>query len=282
VFPRDGDASVGGIQLPSGRRRRADPRFDPQGGVDTAPALWISDAPVADVGDLWLALVREYPRTGLWPLIAQNLAEPAGTSDPPGRPWNSGEFEPEPLTRIGRQDARHVLAADWQDGQPDESGDGGASARAILAPLRPGPFPGLAAATSTCDRDAFARTARSLQGRIALIPVRRPADVITRLGWMGALNYVPIGSSLGEYDSGMSAVLRSWEDRFGAYLVGLGFNTATLAVTRPPTTSSQAVAITAEQFAFAPDGILEGEVSWNLRELAHKITDASLWHFYWH
>jgi len=39
----------------------------------------------------------------------------------------------------------------------------------------------------------------------------------------------------------LSTVLRSWEDRFGAMLVGLEFDIATLIVTRPPQTEQDAL-----------------------------------------
>ena len=59
-----------------------------------------------------------------------------------------------------------------------------------------------------------------LGGHLALVAVHRPADAVDAVGWMGAVNYD--GDPLD-----MSTVLRSWELRFDAYLVGLGTDTMT-------------------------------------------------------
>jgi hypothetical protein len=57
----------------------------------------------------------------------------------------------------------------------------------------------------------------------------------------------------------VSAVLRSLEDRFGAMLVGLGFATITLLVTRPPTTEQDALRAAAEVTALCPDALWQPE-----------------------
>jgi hypothetical protein len=75
------------------------------------------------------------------------------------------------------------------------------------------------------------------------VAVNRPADVLDAIGWQGAANYD--GDPLD-----MSTVLRSWEVRFDAYLVGLTTDTLTLAVGRPPRDLASALAIAAEHYAF--------------------------------
>jgi hypothetical protein len=57
----------------------------------------------------------------------------------------------------------------------------------------------------------------------------------------------------------VSAVLRSWEDRFGAVLVGLSFGTMTLLVTRPPTSDDEALRVAAEVAALCPDALWQPE-----------------------
>ena len=63
--------------------------------------------------------------------------------------------------------------------------------------------------------------------RIGLAVADRPADVLTRIGWTGAANgcLTPLP---------ITAVLRSWEDRFGARLLQIGFDRIRLLVERPP------------------------------------------------
>jgi hypothetical protein len=89
---------------------------------------------------------------------------------------------------------------------------------------------------------------------------------------MGATNY--------DFDPlDMSTVLRSWEFRFDAYLVGLGTDTLTLAVGRPPRDLDAALAIAAEHYAFCSDNIDQGAES--IAEYAPTLVDAPRWDFWW-
>lgn len=64
---------------------------------------------------------------------------------------------------------------------------------------------------------------------LALVPVSRPADVPAALCWNGMCNAV-------DEVVGLSAVLRSWEDRFGALLVSVALATSWVSVAAPPWT----------------------------------------------
>ena len=81
---------------------------------------------------------------------------------------------------------------------------------------------------------------------LGLVPVARPADVPAAVGWFGTVN------SWSDV-VGVSAVLRSWEDRFGAVLVRMGRATLDLSVAAPPWERSECEAIAAEHFAFCDD-----------------------------
>jgi hypothetical protein len=76
-----------------------------------------------------------------------------------------------------------------------------------------------------------------------------------------------------------SAILETWEDRFDAYLVGLGFDVMIFAVGRPPRDLTSATAIAAEHFAFCPDIIWQGAGS--IRNYAPMLVGAEQWHFWW-
>jgi hypothetical protein len=84
------------------------------------------------------------------------------------------------------------------------------------------------------------------------VSCRRPADAIGVAGWTGAIN-------VWQRPAQVSAVLRSWEDRFGAIVVGLGFATITLLVPRPPTTDDDALRVAAEVAALCPDALWQPE-----------------------
>jgi hypothetical protein len=77
----------------------------------------------------------------------------------------------------------------------------------------------------------------------------------------------------------LSAVLRSWEERFGAVLVGVGFDTLHLLVERPPQTMESAIRVAAEHFAFCTDNVDQGAGS--IRELAQELVGAPIWSFWW-
>ena len=85
------------------------------------------------------------------------------------------------------------------------------------------------------------------EARIGLV-VARPADVLAVIGWGGLDNR---GDSL----LPLTAVLRSWEDRFGARLIAVGDADAGLFVERPPRTLQAAQRIAAEQVVLADECI---------------------------
>jgi hypothetical protein len=74
----------------------------------TEPVLWVTDEPVADAGPLFARLLADHRRCGLWPLLLTMLAVPQfsglradlveviSRSNPPGRPWHTGELAPVP------------------------------------------------------------------------------------------------------------------------------------------------------------------------------------------
>jgi hypothetical protein len=110
------------------------------------------------------------------------------------------------------------------------------------------------------------------QGRIGLIAAERPADAITAVGWMGAVN-VHRDPAL------ISAVLRSWEDRWGAIVAEIGFATLTLTVGNPPPDEQTALALAAEHFSLCPDNIWQG--SETLRAYAPGLVESKTWNFWW-
>jgi hypothetical protein len=81
----------------------------------------------------------------------------------------------------------------------------------------------------------------------------------------------------------LGAMMRSWEDRFGARLFRLGFDTMEFTVERPPASEASALAIAAEHFAFAStDGFAAQPVPiHSIRSLAEHILDNPVWRFWW-
>ena len=134
------------------------------------------------------------------------------------------------------------------------------------------PFPGLADPGSGPRATSVDHVVAGLSGHLALVAVNRPADVVDAVGWMGAANNDSEPLDL-------STVLRSWELRFDAYLVGLGTDTMTVAVGRPPRDLAAATAIAAEHYAFCPDNIDQGAGS--IRDYAPLLVGEPTWSFWW-
>lgn len=111
-----------------------------------------------------------------------------------------------------------------------------------------------------------------MSGHLGLVAVHRPADILDTVGWMGAANYD--GDPLN-----MTTVLRSWEQRFDAYVVGMGGDTLVLAVGRPARDLASALAIAAEHYAFCPDNVQQG--AGTIREYAEALVDTEVWWFWW-
>jgi hypothetical protein len=238
----------------------------PEGHMVTpskTPVLWISDEKVEPIGETWAAVADHFKGRGLWPLALETLRD---TDD---RPWDSGELEPGESSDPASQQASAVLGRWWADNVPVPSER---DALAALAPFGR-EFPGLAKPTGDAvDVELMASVADGIDARLGIVAVTRPADAPTVLGWQGPVNHF---SDMGL----LSCVLRSWEDRFGAVLVGMGFDTLTLAVGSPPEDNKTALAIAAEHFAVCSDIIYQG--SGSIEAHAAELVGARSWTFWW-
>lgn len=75
-------------------------------------------------------------------------------------------------------------------------------------------------------------------------------------------------------------VLRRWQQRWGAELIGLGANTMDLLVRVKPTTWRQGFELAQEHIDYCP-GVLSANGITNLRELAHHLMTSPCWRFRW-
>lgn len=249
------------VALPAGRIVHAE-----EG--DGSPAFWLSDEPVP--AGLWASLRADHSRSGLWPLLLTPLHD-----DEEFRPWGNGEVDPSGMSSPAAHDAEAVLARWWArqlplDGPPTDT----------IAPFGmawPGRAPRLAPRTDPDQlADDLAEVLASFDEntRIGLFPAERGADAITSAGWLGPVNYVADTALL-------SAVLRDWENRFGARLLGAGFATLRVSVAAPPSTREEALRVAAEHLAFCPDNIWQGEETGTLAGYADHLVGEDTWHFWW-
>ena len=186
----------------------------------------MTDEPVEGAGVTWREVREHAGATGLLPVLLDARRDSSGAR----RPWDSGELDPSLLHLIDWVDPADALRAGWAgDEELDAPGERGWLA-GLVEPWGP-QFPGLALAEAGRLDGVTVRAALAAvpPAWIGLVHAARPADVVTALGWPGASS---AGTVLGA-PARLSAVLRSWEDRFGAHLFRLGFDTVQLLVERP-------------------------------------------------
>jgi hypothetical protein len=262
-LPEDGELQLGAVTLPAGKRISA--RYG-QGG----PVAWVTIQPVPDAGTVWAALSAAHRETGLVPILL------SGLHGDTKRPWDDEEFDdPEDISALDQLDAARVLAADWADGlqelEPDEEEDAEAVEERAPFGLQ---FPGLAPPQETpLSPERLREVLGALpSARLGLVPSGRAADVLPRIGWGGVVNWhdtpLPI-----------AAVLRSWEDRFGARLLEVGFAQIRLLVERPPRTADAALAIAAEHYTFC-DECADQALS-DVPSITASLVNAPIWTFWW-
>lgn len=233
--PADGPVRLGSVQLPAGRRI--------SGWDDALPRLWVTGTPVPDAGHVWQTLTEMRPDTGLVPILLGFL-----DGGHEGRPWDNGEFGARcDLAAVDRLDAATVFANEWAGRAPTAEELADPQAAAMVAPYGE-QFPGLARGQDQVLTEAELSRALGWLGsaRIGLVPAARPADVLALVGYDGTAN------SYGTPEL-LSAALRSWEDRFGAVLVEIGFAHIRLLARRPPRTLQDAQAVAVELWTFCDE-----------------------------
>ena len=279
-LPEEGELRIGSVTLPAGRL------ISGWHGGDHHVA-WATVDPVPEPGRVWAALSELHPQTGLVPILLGGLLGGLphdGLPDDALRPWDSGEFiAPEDPHGADGLDAGALLQFEWGAWVPPRSMDDAETVEMRTPFTRK--WPGLAAPEHTpltpAERqhalDVTLPRIRRQHGatpaaRIGLVAADQPADVLAVIGWdrlygRGEDSLMPF-----------TAVLRSWEDRFGARLIDVGFEDLRLLVERPPRTLQAAQRIAAEQVVLADD-CLGG--CRDIPNLAACLVRAPIWDFWW-
>ncbi|MFG2993283.1 DUF4253 domain-containing protein [Streptomyces sp. NPDC048257] len=259
-----------GLELPPGAVIGAPGRR--RWGKAAEPLAWVSDEAVG-VGAFAAYRSPAFAAAGLQAVLLQDRR---GLE----RWWQEREFAPERMSDPDDHHVEPVLREYWAAVVPDPQE--GAEGEELIAPFGRD-WPGLAEAGPDGGADpeaAACALADELMAsgalpspRLALVPAGRGADVPTAMGWCGPTNH--------ENDTALiSTVLRSWEDRFGARVVALGFDELHVSVAAPPRTVTRALPVAAEHFAFAPDNIWQG--SGSIRAYADEaVTGSNHWGFWW-
>jgi hypothetical protein len=242
--PRSGVPTVAGLQLPDGLARPDDGRA----------VYWRTDGPVAEPGQLTSPLARAFPTTGLWPLLYAWEEEPENF-------WFGGPGAPDAIP----VDVETVMQSQWESWKQATWGP-----RPIfpefpgLADAQPGGTEGEVGDPFTLVNDNARRNSWDPERWLLLVPCRRPADVLAVLGWDFSQMPYPI----------MTALLRSWEERFAAVPVEIDLATIVLNIGRPPQHRAQAERLVAEFAAVCEFEISEQVDDWLSRTTALLLPDS--------
>ena len=238
-----------------------------------SPVYWLSDEPAPS--GAWSRFRAGNAEWHLWPLLLR------GEDDRPEYPWQVGEVSPANMTPADQHDAAEQMQNRWRDytewHDTDDEFLSKAERTAITAPFGrdwPGLCPDITLQGPPDEvADGYAEFLHDDRTRLGLVAVERGSDSLWVTGWSGPLNY--------DNDSGVfAAIVRSWEDRFGARVVGLGPATLELSLAAPPLTRQQARHVAAEHFAFCPDSVWQGGYH-NLEEYAASLIGQNCWSFWW-
>lgn len=95
---------------------------------------------------------------------------------------------------------------------------------------------------------------------------------------------IPIAVRLGSWNACPSpeehaAVLRNWEERFQAEIIGIHYDILELRVQRPPRGWRAALQLAREQYIYCEDIVDQGTRT--LERLAESLINANYWYFWW-
>lgn len=239
-----------------------------------SPTLWQSDTPVAEPVQLWTRCQRHEGVTGLRPVLSRWPIHPG----PASHPAEIAAYQLEPSLEASWRSYRELqlsglgipadlLPADVQPWEPD-----------------PGPpyeqWPGLAPAVDAAEgndpeqvpplvlADLLADPRGLGEPYLVLVPAARSADIPAVMAWDADVPHVQL-----------SAMLRSWEDRFGIRVVAFHHAWIYVSVARPPRTAAHAAHVALEHVLTGAYNVNEG---WPpFADYAASLLGARLWSFWW-
>jgi hypothetical protein len=290
-LPADGVLRLGAATLPAGRRIAFDSpekRSLRSPSASRGPVIWLTDEPVPEPGKVWWELSQACEGTGLVPFVAAMMPDELRLP----RYTGPDVVSPEPTPEVDRLDPAGILAERWQENDPrsvpdDEEDDEEEEDWEVdeeelryfeeeTAPFSDG-FPGLAPSVGeSLDPARLQEGVARLRHpeRIGLAVAERTADVLPLVRWLPA-NW--IGGELR-----VVAVLRSWEERYGARLVAVEPGAVTVLAERPPHTHAVALRLAAEMSPFADEIHIGKRLALSaVSEIAERLVDAPVWRFWW-
>jgi hypothetical protein len=210
--------------------------------------VWMSDGKVPDADVWWRRLYRDRFLTGLYPVLLEY-----------GEDWHDA-FDGMGDTVV---DATEYFRSAWRP----ESWPAFPEWPGLAAPAAGGDDP------DVCAFEVAATVARKDWARwLALVQVERGSDALAALHWPGQVN------SIGADE--LSAVLHSWERRFGARVVALGHGSLYVSAAIPPRDLHEAEILAAEHYLACPDVFhYDPDLEWDAYPT--DLLKRRDWHFWW-
>ena len=183
------------------------------------------------------------------------------------------------LTGPGRQiwadaDGGDLAVETWDPSVVTETSDGLEASTVLIRMRDRWPRQQAPATGRTEDLDGFLALPRLGEddGWLVLVVAEHAWQVPEVTGFHGPTNHLLDPQEL-------AAVLRDWEERFGAVLVGQGYDGVELEVARPPRSGSAAATALAEElYVVCPDVV---EIAGSLEATAHELLPRSRWRLWW-
>lgn len=225
---------------------------------------------------MWTRCERGREASGLWPLLFSAPVEPGQPTDLaevdavdlPGeleRSWRS--YRAFQLRQLAAPTAPLDVPEDvepYEDdpGAPFDHWPGLAPA----VPRRAESTPHAAAHTTVAE--LMADPYPLPNPHLALVPAAHSADIPAIIGWQAETS-LPL----------LCALLRSWEDRFGARAVAFDGAMILLSVAHPPTDAAHATHLALEHVLTAADSLNDGTTPYPA--YAASLVNSPLWSFWW-
>jgi hypothetical protein len=274
LLPDEGDLRLGSVRLPAGRWTYV------HGSRREPPVAWVTSDLVVAPGRVWSVLAEVSSHFGLVPFLAEFLHGQRG------RPWDEQDYfqRPADLAEIDGFNPEAIIREGWLENfnadalaeAEDYDEDDEIWPQVRFAPFTEH-FPGLAPAVDEPAAPGLLADAlaRLRPARIGLAVADRPADALPAMGWCPGNWNVP-----GYFE--VAAVVRSWEDRFGARLLQVGMDSFKVLVERPPTTLAEAERIAVEHALFADEVTCAGQEGMTMvSEIAPRLLQSPIWGFWW-
>jgi hypothetical protein len=244
-----------------------------------SPVLWYADEiRYAPLLDMWTRAQRQQDTTGLRPILCYtdddhprslDLAEVTAVDLETELEQGWREYRRRQLARLSAPPEPMDCPEDvepWEDdpGAPYDRWPG----------LAPATLPASGADPDEAARSALAHLLRhgwydTAGASLGLVAAARSADIPAVIGWRAEAP-LPL----------FCALLRSWEDRFGARVLAAIGATLYVSVACPPRTQEQADLVALEHLLTTADNIVNDPPT-PFPRYAASLIDAPVWSFWW-